>query len=162
MPSKREAAFEEWLSRPTGEAEGPVTRDAAVTAGLEHQIVLANDAVTAVLADLERTTTYRPAMAVDRFEGAVRITVNGGYTTPSLWAVERAEAFAEVADYFQDQVGQDIGCWPVCERHSLGLHGEVHNGLAVWWCRRFQHSVAPIGDLGPGVGRRARRKSRKR
>ena len=51
---------------------------------------------------------------------------------------------------------------PVCERHDLGLHGEVHNGVGVWWCRRFQHSVAPIGRLGEKAGRRASRKAGKR
>ena len=91
----------------------------------------------------------------------IRISIDDGYTAPSMWAVERAEAFAEVADYFQEQLDQSgAGAWPVCERHDLGLHAEVHDGMAVWWCRRFQHAVAPVGSLGDSG--RVQRKRNKR
>ena len=130
-------------------------------ARLEHQVALANEAVNAVLSDLARTSTFHATVVVDLLDGVLRITVNQGYTTPSMWAVERPEAFAEVADYFQEQLDQELRCWPVCERHGFGLHAEVHNGTAVWWCRPMQHSVAPIGSLGFGSPRRRRRRARR-
>ena len=114
-----------------------------------RRFALANEAVRAVLGDVHRTTSLRPDVVVDVwYETAIRIVINDGWTTPSMFASERPEAFAEVADYFQDQLGSKLGCWPVCDQHDLGLHGEVHDGVAVWWCRFGDHAVAPIGQLG--------------
>jgi hypothetical protein len=98
---------------------------------------------------IHRRTPLRPAVVVDVWkENAIRISINGGSTTPSMFESERPKAFAEVADYFQEQLDQSgAGAWPVCDRHDLGLHAEVRDGVAVWWCRKFQHVVAPIGSL---------------
>jgi len=67
-----------------------------------------------------------------------------------MWEVEQPEAFAEVADYFQEQLDQHrlLGSiWPVCSEHDVGLHAEVHDGQAVWWCRLGDHAVATVGAL---------------
>jgi hypothetical protein len=137
-----------WLRR-YFEAEGSVPAEIVWDAFLAHQVALANEAVTAVLADLDRTSTFRATALVDvAWENTIRITINNGYTTPSMFAVERPEALAEVADYFQEQLDQELRCWPVCDRHDFGLHAEVHEGTAVWWCRPMRHTVATIGSLG--------------
>jgi hypothetical protein len=114
---------------------------------VEASLRLANEAAAAVLADLHRTTTSRPRVRVDAIAGYVRIVINDGYTSPSMWESERPQAFAEVGAYFQEQLDQDIGCWPDCAVHNVGLHAEVHEGTGVWWCRLGEHAVAPIGHL---------------
>src|SRR5258708_34593126 len=133
-PRQHPQGFEDWLGR---------------NAFLAYQIALANDAAAAVLDDLDRTTALQPVVVVEGHDGSgVRISINGGYEAPSMWELGRPEAFAEVADYFQDQLWSEVGCWPVCEQHDIGLHGEVHDGVAVWWCRFGKHALARIGELG--------------
>ena len=144
------AAWRRWL-RHFFEREGPVSKVVVNRAAMSHQVALANDAVTAVLADLHRTTELRPQVEVDVWmESSIRISIDGGFTAPSMWEVDRPEAFAEVADYFQEHLDQHpvLGSiWPVCAQHDVGLHAEVRNGLAVWWCRVGGHAVATIGAL---------------
>lgn len=150
-----------WLRR-FFEAEGAASQEVTHRAFMSQFVALANEAVAAVLGDLHRTAPLRPRVVVDVWmEYGIRISIDDGYTAPSMWEIEQPEAFAEVADYFQDQLGQTLGCWPVCQEHDLGLHAEVHDGTAVWWCRRMQHSVARIGSLGLEKPRRANRKPKR-
>jgi hypothetical protein len=106
------------------------------------------------LADLHRTTDERPVVEVDVWmESSIRISIDGGFTAPSMWEVDAPEAFAEVADYLQDQlqgvvVDGSWRFWPECRQHNAGLHAEVHDGRAVWRCRIGDHEVAPMGQLG--------------
>jgi len=146
-----------WLHR-FFEVEGAVARDVVDRAFLEEQVALANEAVAAVLSDLHRTSALRPTVAVDDDDGSgVRIWINEGYTAPSMWEIEKPEAFVEVAAYFQDRLDladylqeleQAQGCWPLCGDHGVGLRAGVDDGIAVWWCDAGEHLVAPIGDLG--------------
>jgi hypothetical protein len=150
-----------WL-RAYFDVAGPVPNKTAWEALLAYQMELANDASVTVLDDVHRTTALRPVIVVEDNDGfGVRISVNGGYTAPSMWELDRPQAFAEVADYIQGELASELGCWPVCERHNLGLHAEVRDGIAVWWCRRMQHSVAPVGSLGLAKTRRAKRNVRR-
>jgi hypothetical protein len=59
-------------------------------------------------------------------------------------------ALAEVADEAQDAVMEAIwAAWPVCPAHGIGVHPEVHDGTAVWWCKGAGgHSVTAIGAWG--------------
>jgi hypothetical protein len=138
-----------WLRR-YFDAEGPAPRNVVRDALLVYRLALAEEAAAAALHDLESATSLRPRVAVEDHDGSgVRILINGGYTAPSMWALDKPEAFAEVADYFQEQLDQSgAGAWPVCEEHSVGLHAEVWDGTAIWRCRPGQHSVAVIGELG--------------
>ncbi len=151
------AATLRWLRR-FFEVAGPAPREVVWGALLGHLVELANDAVAAVLDDLQGTSALRPEVLVDDYDGnGVRIWINDGYTAPSMWALERPEAFVEVAEYFQEQLDlaeylqelleQAPGCWPRCAEHDVGLHAEVHDGAAVWRCRSGGHTVAPIGEL---------------
>ena len=150
-----------WLRR-FFEVEGGARRDLVDRAFLKDQVALAKDAASAVLSDLHRTSALRPTVTVDDYEGTgVRIWVNGGYTAPSMWAIEKPEALVEVALYIQDQLDladylqefeQADGCWPLCDEHGVGLRAEVREGIAVWWCRAGHHGVAPIGHLGAEGG----------
>jgi hypothetical protein len=150
-PGVVSTGWRRWLRR-FFEARGPVARDVVTLAAMEHQTALAKETVAMVLADLHRTMDVRPVVEVDVWmESSIRISIDGGYTTPSMWEVEQPEAFAEVADYFQEQLDQNpiLGSlWPVCGDHDVGLHAEVHDGRAVWWCRLGDHVVATIGALG--------------
>jgi hypothetical protein len=146
-----------WLRR-FFDVEGAVDRDVVSRAFLNHQVMLANEAVAAVLGDLHRTSAMLPTVVVDDYEGnGVRIRINDGYTAPSMWESERPEAFVEIAQYFQDQLDladylqefADVqGCWPLCGEHGTGLRAEVHDGTAVWRCYSGAHTVAPVGELG--------------
>ena len=150
-PGEVSPGWRRWLRR-LFEREGPVSKDVVTRAAMAHQVALANEAVTTVLADLHRTTASRPVVEVDVWmESSIRISIDGGFTAPSMWEVELPAALAEVADYFQEQLDQDPilgGIWPVCGKHDVGLHAEVHDGRAVWWCRLGHHAVATIGELG--------------
>jgi hypothetical protein len=102
-----------------------------------------------VVADLHRTTPHRPAVTVDIVDDfVVRIAIDGSFSTPSMSARVIPEAIAEVGEYFQEQLAQEIGCWPECDEHAAGLHAEVHDAIAVWWCRAGRHVASFIGELG--------------
>jgi len=146
-PGEVSPANRRWL-RGYFDANGPVPANVVWDAFLAYKIALANDALAAVLADLDRTSAFHATVLVDTYEDVIRITVNDGYTTPSMRAVDRPEAFAEVAGYFQEQTDQELRCWPVCADHDVGLHPEVHDGAAMWWCRLGDHGVSAIGALG--------------
>jgi hypothetical protein len=142
------AGWRRWL-RDFFEREGPVSKALVKSAAMSHQVALANDAVNAVLADLHRTTAFRPVVEVDVWmESSVRISIDGGFTAPSMLEGERPQAFVEVADYLQEQMDQELRCWPVCWQHDVGLHPEVRGGAALWWCRLGGHAIAAIGELG--------------
>jgi hypothetical protein len=54
-----------------------------------------------------------------------------------------------VADYIQEKVMDNYGpVWPICDTHGYGLHAEVHDDRAEWWCRPGDHRVAEVGGLG--------------
>jgi hypothetical protein len=143
-PGEVSPAWRRWLRR-LYDAEGPVPKEVVFGAAMEHQVALANAAVRVVLGDVHHTTTWRPLVEVDVWMGnSIRISIDGGFQAPSMWEVEEAAAVAEVADYFQDQFGE---CWPVCRDHNAGLHAEVRDGQAVWWCRPGKHAIAVIGEL---------------
>ena len=112
------------------------------------QVALANAAASAVLEDLHRTASLRPTVVVEADDGEhVHIWVNGGFQLIDI-QFDLRDVLVAVADYFQDELASELGCWPVCDQHDVGLHGEVHDGVAVWWCRLDHHAVAPIGELG--------------
>jgi hypothetical protein len=145
------------------DAEGAASAEVAQRALLGHRLELTNLAARAVLADLHRTTSLKPDVVVDEWmDSGIRIAIDESYTAPSVWEIGEPELLAEVADYFQEQLDQTLGCWPTCPRHDDGLHAEVRDGRAVWWCRRLEHSVAPIGSLGLGRQRRAQQKPKRR
>jgi hypothetical protein len=147
-PGEVSPAGRRWL-RELYDSRGPISREAASSAYLSAQLALANDAVAAVLADLERTSPHRLDVVVDAWEGhSVRIAIDGGFTIPSMSEFERAAAFAEVGGYIQEQCSQEIRTWPVCDVHDAGLHPEARHGDAVWRCRLGAHDVALIGRLG--------------
>ncbi|MCU0311696.1 MAG: hypothetical protein MUE36_12245 [Acidimicrobiales bacterium] len=132
------------------EQEGPVSSDIVKAAATAHQLSLAREATAAVVADLRRTTPLRPEVVVDFWDGdRVRISINRGYRTPSMDTMDRAEAYAQVADYFQGELAQESGMWPTCDRHDTGAHPEVRDDSGVWWCRKGEHPIAPIGELAP-------------
>lgn len=141
-----------WLRRFYG-AEGPASRLVVRDALLAYQLALAGEATAAALHDLEHATALRPRVAVEDHDGAcVRISIDSGYTAPSMWELDKPEAFAEVATYFQEQLDQSgAGAWPTRDTHNVGLHAEVRRGAAVWRCRVGQHTVAAIGELDTAI-----------
>ena len=118
---------------------------------LKELLALAQRAVDLVVADVHRTTAEHPRIVVSAWmDDGVCIEVNGGFTAPSMWATREPAAIAEVADYIQEQLDGELGCWPVCGGHGVGLHAEVRDDSAVWRCRLGDHTVALIGDLESG------------
>jgi len=133
---------------------GPVDDEIAVRAFQDRQVEAATDAVAAVRADLERTTSEHVTLVVERDEwGGVRVAVDGGYGGSPLWHVDAAAVLAQIADDVQDQLQGVVldgkwRFWPECGKHNAGPHAEVHDGRAVWWCRLGDHEVALIRQLG--------------
>jgi hypothetical protein len=114
------------------------------------QLAFAERVLAVVLGDLHRTTPLRPDVTVDECNHAVRITINGNFTTPALSVApyEVTAGFVEVAAYVQDNVCDDTGAiWPVCPFHGFGLHPQIDAGRAMWWCRPRDHPIAAIGEL---------------
>jgi hypothetical protein len=117
---------------------------------ISEQVEQAKQNVGVVMLDIARTTRLRPEIHVDAFEGAVvRITYGSGFKTPSVFASHNPEALAESADYLQEHVSEDLWSpWPTCGVHDKGVYAEVHDGVAVWWCRFGNHLLAEVGRLG--------------
>lgn len=137
----------QWLRR-LYDVRGPVEPDDAWSAFYTDLLALAGEAVAAVMGDLRRTTSHRPRVVVDLYLGTtVRISIDEGYTTPSMSSIDHATAFVEVADYFQTELAYDLRLWPQCERHNTGLHPEVRGDKGVWCCRLGKHDVGSIGHL---------------
>ena len=150
-------AVESWF-RELHDSEGPVPKGLVFARFRQVMLDLATTSVEKVLEDVERTTHIRPTVTVDAPDDTLRIEYHSnedgssGCTMPSLFAFDTAEALAEVADCLQEYVMEDLfGAWPTCSEHDLGgVHPEVRLGMAVWWCRTGDHSVASIGSLGLG------------
>ena len=152
-----------WLRR-FFEAEGPTPAEFAHRAFTTEVMNVAREAATAVVSDIHRTTSEQCNAVVEYDEwGSPRVGFwyadratghqCGGFASSPVWEIERADVFAEVADEIQDTllgvvVGGNWKFWPECRRHNAGLHAEARGGRAVWWCRRGDHEVAPIGRLG--------------
>ena len=110
---------------------------------------LSRRALALVLADISRTTCWNPVVRLEPWmDGDVRISVDGGFgTPPSVWQRTEPEVIAEIADYMQEMLDQNPSIWPVCGKHDVGLHAEVRERTAVWWCRLGRHVVSEIGRL---------------
>jgi hypothetical protein len=142
-------ALRAWLQE-VFRAHGPVAGDVVEVVFRLGQLALTERALAAVIGDLHRTTKWRPDVTVDDSDGAVRITIDGNVTTPSLSVAPYAVAagFVEVAAYVQENVSDNAGAiWPVCSFHGFGLHPQINAGRAMWWCRPRDHPIAAIGEL---------------
>ncbi len=84
--------------------------------------------------------------------GQARVEFRGGCHGDGIWPVEARDpqrALARVADAAQESI-MDVAwvAWPTCPEHGLGLHAELEDGTAVWWCAGAgSHIVAPVGEL---------------
>jgi hypothetical protein len=113
------------------------------------------DAAVPVQRDLDRTFG-RPARIEVLIGGVfelpvVRVDGNGGHSTEVALDAEREVAIAQVADDVQAELMDQHATrfWPTCGEHDAGLHAEVHDGEAVWWCRVGGHALAVVGELDP-------------
>lgn len=127
---------------------GAVSRDVAEAAFSSAEVQLAAANVAIVLRDIERTTALRPTVEADDHMGGVRVSFNGNYTAPSVWAWENPDALVEVAAYLQEHVMESVGLWPTCPAHHQVLLPDVEEGQASWRCQSGEHVVAPVGQLG--------------
>ncbi len=116
-------------------------------------VAAAERALAPVIADLERACDIPASIWIATESGYPTIWVSNGRSsgyagTPMDENPEVAKA--EMADYVQGQLmDQDIErFWPSCLEHGRGLHAEVREGAAVWFCRGGEHAVAAIGHLG--------------
>ena len=81
-------------------------------------------------------------------DGAVRVGCFNHFAPMTLLAIELAEVIAEVADFIQDEIIEDLHSpWPVCPDHETGTYAQVVENEAVWHCRFGGHAVATIGQL---------------
>lgn len=151
-PGEINAGIRRWF-REYFNAEGATSAELAAGALAAHQVAVVADALATVLSDLHRTTAERPAVVVEEdARMGVRIAIDGGYGGNPVWGVEQPAVLAEVAEYIQDQlqgvaIDGNLRIWPDCSQHNVGLHAEVYDGRAVWWCRLGNHELAPIGQL---------------
>ena len=137
----------DWFRAVFDEA-GPVNRDDLERRYEARQLELAGEAVRLVLRDAASTSDFDGDVRVDVEGGAIRISVDGSYTTPSMMEFERAAAIAEVADYLQEHISEALWrAWPVCGSHDLGLRATARDGEPVWWCETGNHVVGAIGGL---------------
>lgn len=136
----------EWL-RALLDRRGPLTSAEIGAAYRADCIELARSCVDVVRQDIRATTGTEPAITVDQLDGAVRISVDRGFSTPSTtghpW--EESQVLVEVASYLQSEIRR---AWPTCPAHGWGLHPTISaDGRAVWWCRPEGHAVSAIGSL---------------
>jgi len=146
----QQAALVRWF-RSVFDELGPVSRAEVDRRYEADQLDVAKEAVRLVMRDAAVTADVAAEVVVDTDGNCVRISYNGSYTTPSMFEIERASAIAEVGDYMQDHIADDLWrAWPVCPDHKLGLRARVRDGAPVWWCESGDHAVAPIGGLRRG------------
>lgn len=114
-------------------------------------LATARRAVELVRADLDGASTLRPDVRAEPAtfvgDGGVAIVVDGSEVQFPIAGLTEPEATAEIASLVQDLLAQPSGLWPICAEHDVGLHADVHDGLAVWRCRLHGHTAAAIGDL---------------
>ena len=145
---RRSAALRRWFHS-FYEQHGPADRPSVERAFLLDLVELTRQNVRIVMPEVERTTKLRPTVEVEEFQEAVRVSVDGSYTTPSVKEWENPEALVDLAGYIQEQVIDELNsAWPVCPKHGQVLIPEVHNGVGTWWCRPEDHAVCEIGQLG--------------
>jgi ABC-type branched-subunit amino acid transport system substrate-binding protein len=114
------------------------------------------EALETVKADL-RASGLPDAVRLYSWEGSTNVGVDAwaaNSTGGGIFPEEGRDpvlALASVADDVQDAVMHSIwGAWPTCPVHRLGVHADLHDGAAVWWCRSGGgHVVAPVGQLSP-------------
>jgi len=143
---RRRAVLMRWL-KSLYDSQGPLSKDLVEIAFVLDQISRAQDNSAVVLRDIERSGRRCPTIEVDDYCNAVRISIDGSYTTPSVWEWENPEALVETAAYIQEQL-MDEDVWPECPIHGQYLRPEARGGTAVWWCVTGDHPVAPVGELG--------------
>ena len=120
-----------------------------------HLVEKLEEAVVPVQRDLDRTLGRSVHVEVI-IDGVLELPVvsvdgNGGHSTEVALDAEREVAVAQVADDVQEELMDQnaTSFWPTCRDHHTGLHAEVHDGAAVWWCRSGGHGVAALGQLDP-------------
>ncbi|MGQ0831417.1 MAG: hypothetical protein ACT4OV_07045 [Microthrixaceae bacterium] len=118
-------------------------------------VLAAERALAPVLEDLARTCEIPASIWVTWEDGYPRVWVSNGdsygYSSAPIHQ-DHEMTKAEMADYVQEQL-MDIGVerfWPTCHEHNRGLHAEVRDGTAVWFCRGGDHTIAALGLLGEG------------
>lgn len=151
LPLVQLEALRSW-ARKLFATSGPVDRDVVSVAYQFDQLAVVEAAVALVIADLGVASPRVPAIDVDAYERGVRITVDDGFTEPSIVVqppFDVAEATAAIVEYLREHLSQDnTVSFPKCSRHEhFHLHPIVDNGVAVWQCKRGDHLVAAIGQL---------------
>jgi hypothetical protein len=147
--AERRAEVMPWFRR-LYDTHGAMTAGEVETAWGLDVLNAAERAVALTLNDVHRTTPWRPAIHLsDLYGNGLAITVEGhtrGATTAD--PTDDQAIVCEIADHIQEDLCERYALWPVCARHDAGLHAEVHDGAAVWWCRLGNHAVAAVGALG--------------
>ncbi len=115
----------------------------------QRQLVLARDAADLFCVDLRATNELETPPFDVRIESTgVRVGYWRSYATSTVMAITAPEVICEVSNLMQDEVVEDIHSgWPMCPQHSVEAYPRLVEDQAVWYCRTFQHIVAPIGRL---------------
>lgn len=132
------------------EVHGAVSENELRRLWLVRQVDLARTAVALVGADL-RATTEKPPPPFDfqaEADAGIRLAYWGQYASSTVMGITAAAVTAEVADFIQEQVMEDLNAaWPTCPQHNFGLYVRSDTNPADWFCRRYGHSAGAIGDL---------------
>ena len=118
-------------------------------AWLSQELLATEQAVAPVRLDLARTCDLAVDVRIVVEDGHPRVWVNNGQAWEGVELADPQGAVARAADYVQEQL-MDVGVdafWPTCPTHDRGLHAEVRDGHAVWWCRGGRHSLGAVGEL---------------
>ncbi len=129
---------------------GPAPLEVLRQARNDREMALAHRGVELFSADLHRTTSLTPDIAIWRREddGTLVVSYNGNYSTPALMSIRAPEALCEVADNLRNHVVDDLWTvWPLCPNDGLGLDPRPVDRQAVWYCRVGNHVLSPIGKL---------------
>jgi hypothetical protein len=150
-PPARVDALRSWARR-LFTTSGPVERDVVAVAYQFDQLAAVESALAMVIDDLSVVSPRVPTTEVDAYDLGARITVDGGFSEPSIHVqhpFDVSEAAVEIVEYIRERMSQDeTVSFPVCSRHEhFYLYPIIENGIGVWRCNRGDHVVAPIGHL---------------
>lgn len=144
--------WQEWMRQVFVE-HGPLNGDDLSSKVTLRMIEGARAASRLVQRDIEATLGRDRSVSVIEEDGIVFVSLDQYVVwNDPLTSIGAEQLIVDVADRIQEAVMEGHWrVWPECTRHHLGLHPTMVEDEPVWWCRRYAHHVARIGELPHGT-----------
>lgn len=127
---------------------GPLSPDDLRANWIDRQRALCCQAVALFGADVRATTSLDPPPFESRTEAdGIRLAYWGSFATIPVISITAAEVAREVCDFMQGEVVESCTPGGRPARTTRLAHAKLVEGQAVWYCRKFGHVLALVGNL---------------